>query len=96
MTIELPVDEIQPLLSVIDTAPSPNCSKEVWILFKTSLPVIFAYTLQNSLQTGCVLLVGRLGPEELAASAFAFMLAMVTGWILALGGSTALGTLRDF
>ncbi|KAI8069374.1 MATE efflux family protein [Gongronella butleri] len=93
MTIELPADERQPLLANTDDVPLPSYAKEVWILFKTSLPVIFAYTLQNSLQTGCILLVGRLGPEELAASAFAFMLAMVTGWILALGGSTALDTL---
>jgi hypothetical protein len=31
------------------------------------------------------------GAEELAASAFAFMFAMVTAWVMALGGSTALG-----
>jgi hypothetical protein len=29
----------------------------------------------------------------LAASAFAFMFAMVTAWVMALGGSTALGIL---
>lgn len=33
---------------------------EIWILCKTSLPVIFAYMLQNSLQTACVLIVGRM------------------------------------
>ncbi|KAI9491945.1 mate-domain-containing protein [Zychaea mexicana] len=72
---------------------TPSISKEIWVLTKTSVPVILAYMLQNSLQTGCVLIVGRLGAEELAASAFAFMFAMVTGWVLALGGSTALDTL---
>ncbi|CAO3679261.1 unnamed protein product [Umbelopsis ramanniana] len=66
---------------------------EIWILCKTSIPVIFAYMLQNSLQTACVLIVGRMGAEELAASAFAFMFAMVTAWVMALGGSTALDTL---
>jgi hypothetical protein len=33
---------------------------EIWILCKTSIPVIFAYMLQNSLQTACVLIVGRM------------------------------------
>lgn len=33
---------------------------EIWILGITSLPVIFAYILQNSLQTACVLIVGRM------------------------------------
>ncbi|KAJ2961481.1 hypothetical protein NQZ79_g3278 [Umbelopsis isabellina] len=49
--------------------------------------------LQNSLQTACVLIVGHMGADELAASAFAFMFAMVTAWVVALGGSTALDTL---
>ncbi|KZT60987.1 MOP flippase [Calocera cornea HHB12733] len=52
-----------------------------------------AYTLQNSIQTAAVLIVGRLGPAELSAAAFAMMLAMVTGWCVALGGTTALDTL---
>jgi MATE family multidrug resistance protein len=34
--------------------------------------VILAYTLQNSLQTISVLIVGRLGPEALAVSAFCY------------------------
>lgn len=45
---------------------------EFWILFKGSIPVILAYTLQNSLQTISVLIVGRLGAEELAVSAFCY------------------------
>jgi len=45
---------------------------EFWILFKGSLPVIVAYCLQNSLQTISVLIVGRLGPEALAVSAFCY------------------------
>lgn len=95
MTITLPEDETAPILPnkkryVLDHS-TPSIPKEIWVLIKTSIPVILAYMLQNSLQTGCVLIVGRLGPEQLAASAFAFMFAMVTGWVLALGGSTALG-----
>lgn len=84
--------ETQPILSAVNyKQATPDILQEAWKLGRTSVPVILAYMLQNSLQTGCVLIVGRLGPEELAASAFAFMFAMVTGWVLALGGSTALG-----
>ena len=95
MTIALPDDETRPILpnkkDYHITFVTPSIPKELWVLTKTSIPVILAYMLQNSLQTACVLIVGRLGAEELAASAFAFMFAMVTGWVLALGGSTALG-----
>ncbi|KAI9266662.1 mate-domain-containing protein [Phascolomyces articulosus] len=96
MTIALPDDETRPILpneNYYLNFDAPSIPKELWVLVKTSTPVILAYMLQNSLQTGCVLIVGRIGAEELAASAFAFMFAMVTGWVLALGGSTALDTL---
>lgn len=46
---------------------------ELWILLKASVPVILAYSLQNSLQTISVLIVGRLSPEALATAAFAYM-----------------------
>lgn len=59
--------------------------KEFWILFKGSIPVILAYTLQNSLQTVSVLIVGRISPEALATAAFAYMFAMASGWLIALG-----------
>lgn len=45
---------------------------EFWVLFKGSIPVIMAYSLQNSLQTISVLIAGRLGPEALAVSAFCY------------------------
>ncbi|KAI9269140.1 mate-domain-containing protein, partial [Phascolomyces articulosus] len=63
------------------------------VLMQISNPVVMTYMLQYSIQTGSVLVVGRLGPEELAASVFAFMFATITGWLLGLGGSTALDTL---
>lgn len=69
--------------------------KELWILFRSSLPVILAYTLQNSLQTISVLIVGRLSPEALATAAFSYMFAMATGWLIALGGTTAVDTLAS-
>lgn len=68
---------------------------EFWVLFRGSLPVILAYTLQMSLQTVSVLIVGRLSPEALATAAFAYMFAMSTGWLIALGGTTAIDTLAS-
>ncbi|KAI1762602.1 MATE efflux family protein [Hypoxylon sp. FL1150] len=68
---------------------------EIWLLTKASTPVILAYTLQNSLQTISVLIVGRLSPEALATAAFSYMFAMSTGWLIAMGGTTALDTLAS-
>jgi MATE family multidrug resistance protein len=68
---------------------------EFWLLLKDSTPVILAYTLQNSLQTVSVLIIGRSSPEKLAASAFSQMFAMVTAWMIALGGTTAMDTLAS-
>lgn len=68
---------------------------EFWLLLKGSVPVILAYTLQNSLQTFSVLIVGRLSPEALATAAFSYMFAMSTAWLIALGGSTALDTIAS-
>ncbi|TCD64515.1 hypothetical protein EIP91_004011 [Steccherinum ochraceum] len=48
-------------------------------LFVDSIPVILSYVLQNSIQTVSILVVGRLGPNELSAAAFSLMFAMVTG-----------------
>jgi len=48
-------------------------AEEFWILFKSSVPVIAAYALQNSLQTISVLIVGRLSPEALSTAAFCYM-----------------------
>ena len=67
--------------------------QEFKILLKASIPVILAYTLQNSLQTISVVIVGRASPEDLATAAFAYMFAMCTAWLIALGGTTALDTL---
>ncbi|KAI7860262.1 mate-domain-containing protein [Circinella umbellata] len=67
--------------------------QEFKALIQVSNPAVLTYMLQYSLQTGSVLVVGRLGPQELAASVFAFMFATITGWLLGLGGSTALDTL---
>ncbi|KAH8697834.1 putative MATE efflux family protein subfamily [Talaromyces proteolyticus] len=68
---------------------------EFWLLLKRCIPVILAYTLQNSLQTISVLIVGRSSPENLAAAAFAFMFATCSAWLIALGGTTALDTLAS-
>ncbi|PGG96433.1 hypothetical protein AJ80_09829 [Polytolypa hystricis UAMH7299] len=68
---------------------------ELLVLLKGSAPVILAYTLQNSLQTISVLIVGRSSPENLATAAFSYMFAMCTAWLIALGGTTALDTLAS-
>ncbi|PWY94261.1 MATE efflux family protein [Aspergillus sclerotioniger CBS 115572] len=68
---------------------------EFFRLLKDSVPVILAYTLQNSLQTTSVLIVGRTSPENLATTAFSLMFAMVTAWMIALGGTTAMDTLAS-
>ena len=60
-------------------------AEEFWILFKGSIPVIFAYALQNSLQTVSVLIVGRLSPESLSTAAFCYMFAMATAWLIGMG-----------
>ncbi|KAJ5678124.1 transporter [Penicillium maclennaniae] len=64
-------------------------------LFKGSVPVIMAYMLQMSLQTIPVIIVGHLSPMYLAVSAFSLMFALVTGWMIALGGTTAMDTLAS-
>ena len=69
--------------------------REFWILLRGSVPVIIAYTLQNSLQTVSVLIVGRLSPEALATAAFSYMFAMASAWLVALGGTTAIDTLAS-
>ncbi|KAK5112044.1 hypothetical protein LTR62_004578 [Meristemomyces frigidus] len=68
---------------------------EFWTLFKASIPVILAYTLQNSLQTVSVLIVGRLSPESLSVAAFSYMFAMATAWLIGMGGSTAIDTIAS-
>lgn len=67
--------------------------QEFKILLRGSIPVILAYTLQNSLQTFSIIIVGRRSPEDLATAAFSYMFAQSTGWLIALGGTTALDTL---
>jgi multidrug resistance protein, MATE family len=68
---------------------------ELLLLTQASVPVILAYTLQNSLQTISVLIAGRLSPEALATAAFSYMFAMSTAWLIGLGGTTALDTLAS-
>jgi MATE family multidrug resistance protein len=77
------ISELQPIL------------RELWILLTGSLPVVLAYALQNSLQTVSVLIVGRLSPEALATAAFSYMFAAASGWLVALGGTTAIDTLAS-
>ncbi|KAL8705099.1 MAG: hypothetical protein Q9201_001782 [Fulgogasparrea decipioides] len=80
----------------LDESDKPTARKvltEFKILLKASIPVILAYTLQNSLQTISIVIVGRRSPQDLATAAFAYMFATATAWLIALGGTTALDTL---
>ena len=87
--------EISDLLNPLSESKSPwrAVLNEFKVLLNSSIPVILAYALQNSLQTISVVIVGRGSPEDLATAAFAYMFAMSTGWLIALGGTTALDTL---
>lgn len=81
---------------VLEESNEPRSKKiltEFKILLQSSIPVVLAYALQNSLQTLSVVIVGRGSPEDLATAAFAYMFAMATAWLIALGGTTALDTL---
>ena len=94
LTDERPVDEDYDS----EDPPVPRWRliwREFFILLKSSIPVILAYTLQNSLQTLSVIIVGRGSPEDLATAAFSYMFAMATAWLIALGGTTALDTIAS-
>ncbi|KAI4161970.1 MAG: hypothetical protein LQ342_004418 [Letrouitia transgressa] len=93
---ELPEDQEDAEVYELEESQDPTAKKvltEFKILLRGSLPVVLAYTLQNSLQTISVLIVGRRSPEDLATAAFAYMFAWATAWLIGLGGSTALDTL---
>ena len=65
--------------------------KEIGLIFKDSLPTSLGYMLQNSVQTVSVAVVSLNGSDtDLSAAAHGFMIAMVTAWTLALGGTTAM------
>lgn len=69
--------------------------QEAVLLLKLSLPVIAAYLLQNSFQTVSMMIVGRFYPESLSVAAFSYMFSTCTGWLIGMGGSTALDTLAS-
>ncbi|KAL2416780.1 putative transporter C11D3.06 [Exophiala dermatitidis] len=87
--------EVLDILPEDDTPPRKLILHEFWVLFKGSIPVILAYTLQNSLQTVSILIVGRASPQDLSTAAFSYMFAMCSGWLIGMGGSTALDTLAS-
>lgn len=87
--------QIDDILPEDKTPTSKLVLHEFWVLFKGSIPVILAYTLQNSFQTVSILIVGRASPQDLSTAGFSFMFAMSSGWLVALGGSTALDTLAS-
>ena len=87
--------EVVDILPEDETARTKLILHELWVLTRGAVPVIFAYTLQNSLQTISILIVGRLSPQDLSAAAFSYTFAMCSGWLVGMGGSTALDTLAS-
>ena len=86
------------LLDILPEGETPTRKlilHEFWVLLKGSVPVILAYSLQNSLQTVSILIVGRASPQDLSTAAFSYMFAMCSGWLIGMGGSTALDTLAS-
>ena len=87
--------EIMDILPEDGTSSRKLILHEFWVLLRGSIPVILAYTLQNSLQTISILIVGRASPQDLSTAAFSYMFAMCSGWLIGMGGSTALDTLAS-
>jgi len=87
--------ELTDILPEDETPKRKLVLHEFWVLIKGSVPVVLAYTLQNSLQTVSILIVGRASPQDLSTAAFSYMFAMCTGWLIGMGGSTALDTLAS-
>ncbi len=71
-----PVPHERTRLIKLENEPETS-SKAKWtelgFLAASSLPVALSYALQNSLQTLSVVVVGRLGPDELSAAAFSYV-----------------------
>lgn len=69
---------------------------ELKTLASTALPTSLGYMVQNSIQTVSIAVVSASGTDEaLSAAAHGFMIAMVTAWTIALGGTTAFDTLAS-
>ncbi|GIZ42926.1 hypothetical protein CKM354_000617300 [Cercospora kikuchii] len=81
----------------------PNKAESVWlsmlhevrVIAMASAPVIGSYILQMSFQTLSILIVSTTFPQHLSTAAFSYGFATATGWLVALGGSTALDTLAS-
>lgn len=87
--------ELLDILPEDETSSRKLILHEFWVLFRGSIPVVLAYTLQNSLQTVSILIVGRASPQDLSTAAFSYMFAMCSAWLIGMGGSTALDTLAS-
>ncbi|KAL1887182.1 ethionine resistance protein [Sporothrix stenoceras] len=70
-------------------------AEEARTLAVSSVPVIASYMLQNSFQTVSIVIVGWGYPEGLSVAAFAYMFSTCTGWLIGMGGTTALDTLAS-
>ncbi|KUL89221.1 hypothetical protein ZTR_03654 [Talaromyces verruculosus] len=92
----VPSVETTPLLGQVESHTLTVRSlyyKELKDLVFNSCTVTGGYLLQQSLQISSIFIVGRLGPLELSVAAFSYMIASTTGWLLAIGGTTAIDSL---
>ncbi|CAO3639392.1 unnamed protein product [Cunninghamella blakesleeana] len=71
----------------------PTYRQEFYWLIKNAIPLVISYLLQNSLQSVSVITAGRLGPNELAATALASLFITVTGFSTVMGTTLCLDTL---
>lgn len=76
-------------------APEPNVKglTEIRALVKAALPVAGSLMLMNSVSMASIFALGHVGTYFLAASALSNMYCNITGFSVALGLSTAMGTL---
>ncbi|WFD28140.1 hypothetical protein MNAN1_003146 [Malassezia nana] len=87
-------EEETPLLGVRKTSTAQLLAEEMLLLTKRAIPASTGYMLQNSIPTVSIAIVSLHGDDlALSAAAHGYMIALVTGWVVALGGSTALDTL---
>ncbi|KAJ1845758.1 ethionine resistance protein [Coemansia sp. RSA 2708] len=74
------------------TATSTIIKQEARLIIRSSIPVILTYTLQYSFSLVSLLVVGHIGPDELAAAALANMALVVIVFSPGIGLASALDT----
>lgn len=87
------ISELEACLGEGETSVPTTASKEAKLLFKYSAPLTITYLLQYSFSLVTILVVGKIGTDELAAVSLATMMANITGYAVYEGLATSLDTL---